>query len=178
MIRVTDTNQPSGVPINNYYDYKEKALLFFDTSVQNALSLAVGNDLATKYVTEGMWELLLTTCTEAHADAIAVTEVMSDSFIANTFGANPIQLNLSGYAYMTPEEDHRADLFHMYHRAFRGSAQAANNIYLNFKIKNSLMRLYPLELQMTHSSSLEDMATFSMTAVASHYSTSSLVPIA
>jgi hypothetical protein len=76
---------------------------------------------------------------------------------------------MSGNLYTTSLEDHRIDFLKLYHNLFRGSVLQKYNMYLNFTIKHTFMKLAILNLTLNTTSQIEDMTPFSLTAVGYNY---------
>lgn len=175
-IRNNITNQPHWTTITAGRTQKANACLFFPRDAHEALTRAFDGDavMATYYIDDGFWEMLIQSSQESHAESLQVLNVLSDGFVSFSLGPNPIQITITGYLFTTREEDSRSDLQYLYQNAMRGSAQRGLNIPLIYSIKNSVMRLYPLDLSLGVASEGQDRVDFTMTAVASNYRTQSL----
>lgn len=127
--------------------------------------------LAERMTSQGFWELIIAAYSERHADSSVVRDVLADTFIAFAGGAEPIQIQLSGYLWVTAQEDHRLGLLYLYENLLRGTKLQATHpkLVLNLTVRDTTFRFFPTMLQLSESAAMQGAVSFAMAGYASRY---------
>lgn len=127
--------------------------------------------LAERMTSQGFWELIIAAYSERHAESSVVRDVLADTFIAFAGGAEPIQIQLSGYLWVTAQEDHRLGLLYLYENLLRGTKLQATHpkLVLNLTVRDTTFRFFPTMLQLSESAAMQGAVSFAMAGYASRY---------
>ncbi|MCB5270527.1 MAG: hypothetical protein LHW56_01630 [Candidatus Cloacimonetes bacterium] len=155
-------------------DFTRKGYLSFprdDVTRKHLTQLLGSSELAERMITQGFWELIISSYAERHADTASIQDVLADTFIVFSGGAEPIQVQFSGYVWVTNKEDHRLALLYMYEKLFRGSKLQATHprLSMNLTLRDTTERFFPTVLQLSESALMQGATTFAMSGFACRY---------
>lgn len=157
-------------PLADQRDWNEKAYFRFTRDSLPGLAIALGDSTwAKKVVDQGVYEVLITFMGEGHSEAHEIKDVYADTFLAYAMGAMPIDIALSGFVYLSPDQDHRLDLIAMYDKALRGSQVQKHKLKLDFVLQNTYMRLLIDSIALSYSAEQQDFAQMSLTGQGYRY---------
>jgi hypothetical protein len=159
-------------PWSTRFTEEDKAYFKFTGSNSLAILTALfdGNTEQAQYVnTRGVWTMIVGSYTEQHAEAADVQDVLSDTFVASTFGAMPVMINIGGWLWTTPKDDHRLNFLSVYHKGLRGSVLSRSGLSLRFHLKNTIMQLRLTDLTMSTNSEGQDITPFSLSGIGYKY---------
>lgn len=118
---------------------------------------------------EGMTKYLITSFQEQHNEGYNVMNPVADTYGIYTTGAMPIQVAMDGFLYMTQDQDYRLDFITYYLSLLRGSFLRREKLTAVFMLKDTMMRLRIQDMNITHTSKIQDFAQMSIAGIGFSY---------
>lgn len=153
------TNQPQGRSQASEFEFREKS--YFTLLHQEEIP--------------DFWEMIITDVNEQFSEGESRINVLSDTFMSFATGAHPIQVSISGWLYVSEEQDHRVDFLNLYEHYFRGSAvsrsrkEGEDGWELQFMLKHTYFKLNLMNCQVQDTVTVPDFTKISLTGTAYDY---------
>lgn len=157
-IYATESGQPEGLSLTSLFSFSEKA--FFRLTDQDEIP--------------DFWELIIVNVSERFREGEARIPTLADSFIAFSTGAQPIEINISGWLYCATEQDNRIDFLSLYKHYFNGAAATENHkslgaMELFFYCLHTSFNLHLTQCQILDSSTRPEYTQVNLRGVAYNY---------
>ena len=117
----------------------------------------------------GFWHLDIHQITESHTDSFSLNNTLSDTVFIFATGAIPVGISFVGMVKTNPYEDDRINFLKLYSEKIRGRMLEESRMVLYFGYKDTVMRLYIMDMTVVVSTAMEDFTQISINAIASHY---------
>ncbi len=110
-------------------------------------------------------EMYVQSISESHSEGHDIVDVLADTFVCMTMGANPVKINIEGVVPTTKERDYRLNFLDIYNEYYRGTKLAERRILLYFIYLDSFFKMRLESINVFESSDLEDMTQINVKGI-------------
>lgn len=128
----------------------------------------VTDDMDTQFVEDvqiSFDKLIVTSVSEQHVDAADVVDVLADTYIAYSMGANPVRVHIGCVVKHTKENDHYLDFLKYYHERVRGTMLSKDRLIIYFIYIDQYMCLRINNIAVRKDSNLDDMVNINIQGI-------------
>lgn len=166
---VFDTGYISTSKCSWYGDanFKGKAYLQWNTSTSS--SSAAATSVLESLGDDAIWQILITDTTEQHNDLFGQYQTLAGNVCYFVTGAGGVQLNITAKVPISGTADYRTAFLVKYIKKLRAKQLVASNRMLTLAVKDTVCKLYILNLSLTETSAQADMVNLVITGLAYRY---------